>query len=204
MSELDAILSQTERSFGLRQIQAGHARMLVIGRSLPQPIGEVWNALTDPARFSAYFADLQGDFRRGGDYEVAGFSQGTIVRCDPPRLLTVSWTPPHGNAGEAEIHLTDEDGTTRVELLYASVRKRFAVVDPEVNEWAAGPGWEIVLDNLTAHLEGREVRPPNPDWQVDWQVMEAADRELYEARNTEWVRVREEFEREHTPPPAPE
>ncbi|WP_312179694.1 SRPBCC domain-containing protein [Arthrobacter sp.] len=200
MSELNVELSETERSFGLRQIPAGHARMLVIGRCLPQPIGEVWNALTDPARIGAYFAEPQGDFRRGGDYELPGFSRGTILRCDPPRLLTVSWMPAHGNGGELEIHLADENGATRVELLYASVRKRFAVMDPEVNEWAAGPGWEFFLDNLSAHLDGREVRPTDRDW----QSMEGTDRELYEARNTEWVRVREEFEREHSPLPSPE
>lgn len=200
MSELDVDLSETERSFGLRQIQAGHARMLVIGRVLPQPIGAVWNALTDPSSIGTYFVEPQGDFRRGGDYEVPGFSQGTILRCDPPRLLTLSWIPPHGNDGELEIHLADEDGATRVELLYASVRKRFAVMTPDVNEWAAGPGWEFFLDNLTAHLDNREVRPIDRDW----RTMEGADKELYHARNDEWVRVREEFERDHSPLPGPE
>ena len=200
MSELDVDLSETERSFGLRQIPAGHARMLVIGRYLPHPIGEVWNALTDPARVATYFAEPLGDFRRGGDYELPGFSQGTILRCDPPRLLTVSWLPSHGNSGELEVHLADEDGDTRVELLYASVRKRFAVMDPDVNEWAAGPGWEFFLDNLSAHLGGREVRPID----TDWRSMEGMDRELYQARNEAWVRAREEFEREHSPLPPPE
>ena len=200
MSELDVELSETERSFGLRQIQAGHARMLVIGRCLPQPIGEVWNALTDPVRIGAYFAEPEGDFRRGGDYSVPGFARGTILRCDAPRLLTVSWIPPQGNTAELEFHLTDEDGATRVDLRYASVRKRFAVMDPEVDEWAAGPGWEFFLDSLAAHLDGREPHPANRDW----KSMEGADRDLYRARNDEWVRVREEFEQEHSPLPGPE
>lgn len=200
MSELEVDLSQTERSFGLRQIQAGHARMLVIGRYLSQPIGEVWNALTDPDRLGEYFAAPRGDFRRGGEYEVPGFAQGTIQRCDPPRLLTVSWIPPRGNTAELELHLADEGGVTRVELRYASVRKRFAVIDPDVEEWAAGPGWEFFLDNLSAHLEGRETHPTDRDW----KSMEEANKELYRARNEEWVRVREEFERERSPLPAPE
>jgi len=200
MSELDVLLSETERSFGLRQIQAGHARMLVIGRDLRQPIGEVWSALSDPSRVGAYFAEPRGELRRGGEYELAGFSSGTILRCDAPRMLTVSWLPPHGNPGELEIHLTDVDGSTRVELLYASVRKKFAVIDPEVTAWAAGPGWEFFLDRLDAHIQGREMGPPV----ASWGEMEEAELELYRARNAEWERVRNEFERQHTPLPSPE
>lgn len=200
MSELDVLLSETERSFGLRQIQAGHARMLVIGRDLHQPIGEVWNALSDPVRVGAYFAELRGELRRGGEYELDGFSTGTILRCDAPRMLTVSWLPPHGNPGELEIHLADVDGSTRVELLYASVRKKFAVIDPEVAAWAAGPGWEFFLDRLEAHLQGRETAAPV----ASWVQMEEAEQDLYQARNAEWERVREEFERQHAPLPAPE
>jgi len=200
MSELDVLLSETERSFGLRQIQAGHARMLVIGRDLRQPIGEVWNALSDPARIAAYFAEPTGDLRRGGDYEIEGFSTGTVLRCDPPRMLTLTWLPPHGNPGELEIHLTDVDGSTRVELLYASVRKRFAVIDPEVTAWAAGPGWEFFLDRLDAHVHGRQTGPNIGSW----AQMEEAEQHLYQARNAEWERIRDEFEREHAPLPGPE
>ncbi|GAA1910085.1 hypothetical protein GCM10009688_13550 [Arthrobacter gandavensis] len=200
MSELDVLLAETERSFGLRQIQAGHARMLVIGRDLQQPIGEVWSALTEPSRVGAYFAEPRGDLRRGGEYEMEGFSTGTILRCDAPRMLTVSWLPPHGNPGELEFHLADVDGSTRVELLYASVRKKFAVIDPDLAAWAAGPGWEFFLDRLDAYLQGRELGPAAPSW----AQMEGAEKELYQARNTEWERVREEFERQHTPLPSPE
>ena len=200
MSEMDVLLSETERSFGLRQIQAGHARMLVIGRDVNQPIGEVWNALSDPARIAAYFAEPRGELRRGGDYELEGYATGMILRCDPPRMLTVTWLPPHGNPGELEIHLTDVDGSTRVELLFASVRKKFAVIDPEVAAWAAGPGWEFFLDRLDAHVHGRELSPN----MVSWEQMEEAEQELYQARNAAWERVRDEFERQHAPLPGPE
>ena len=200
MSELGVVLSDTERSFGLRQIPAGHARMLVIGRDFRQPIGEVWAALSDPGQIVSYFSPVEGDFRRGGDFAVQGLARGEILRCDPPRLLTVSWIPENGTGGELEFHLMDEDGATRFELRYASVRKRFAVIDPSVAGWAAGPGWEFFLDNLASHLNGAEpeIRPD------EWRSLEGARKELYEARNAEWERVREEFEREHAPLPAPE
>lgn len=200
MSQLDVLLSETERSFGLRQIQAGHARMLVMVRQLQHPIGEVWAAVSDPEVIPRFLSGVQGDLRRGGDFVVDGLAEGQILRCDPPRMLTVSWIPAHGISGELEFHLTDEEGTTRVELKYASVRKRFAVTDPAVPGWAAGPGWEFVLDNLSSCLDGEEPKI-HPE---DWQFLEGAERELYEARNAEWERVWNEFEREHAPLPAPE
>lgn len=201
MSELDAVLSDTERTYGLRQIPAGHARMLVIGRDFPEPIGEAWGALSDPGRVGTCFGVTPaGEFRPGGDYEVPGIATGTILRCDPPRLLTVSWLPPGGSAGEVEIRLADDDGATRLELRYASVRKRFAVIDAETNEWAGGAGWEFFLDNLAAALQDRDMLP----WASDWHSLEGRMKELYEARNAEWERVREQFEQEYAPLPAPE
>ena len=51
MSDLDIILDKTERSMGRRQIQAGHALMVVMVREIGWPIGDVWSALTVPERY---------------------------------------------------------------------------------------------------------------------------------------------------------
>ena len=53
---------------------------------------------------------------------------------------------------------------------------------------------------LEAHVQGRELSSNL----VSWAQMEAEERELYHARNAEWERVREEFERQHAPLPGPE
>ncbi|CEA09113.1 hypothetical protein BN1051_02477 [Arthrobacter saudimassiliensis] len=194
MPELEVKLNETERGFGLRQIHAGHAVMVVIARSLPHPIEEVWDALTDPGRLAVYLVEPEGDFRRGGEYRLPDNATGVIERCDPPRLLTVSWVPGHGQAGELEIRLAAEDSTTRIELRYASVRKRFVYADPGEEEWPAGPGWEFVLDRLAAYLEGSLTTPAQSLALTD---IGGEDRELYEHRNRLWAEAKLEFDREH-------
>lgn len=194
MPELEVKLNETERGFGLRQIHAGHAVMLVIGRTLPYPIEEIWSALTNPERLAVYLVEPQGDFRRGGEYRLPDNASGVIERCDPPRLLTVSWAPAHGQAGELEIRLSAEDSATRLELRYASVRKRFVYAEPGEEEWPAGPGWEFVLDRLTSYLAGSLAAPAPSLALAD---LAGEDRELFELRNRLWAEAKTEFDREH-------
>ena len=66
-------------------------------RHLPYPIGEVWDAITDPARLADWWlpfdADITIDLRQGGEMVFAGRGEGsmtmtfTILRVEPPTLL---------------------------------------------------------------------------------------------------------------------
>ena len=198
MSDLDMILRKTERSLGRRQIQAGHALMVVMVRQIGHPIGEVWSALSEPARLGEWLAQPEGDLRRGGNYSLPDGSHGEILRCDPPRLLTVSWIREKAAPAELEFHLTAEDSRTRVELLYASVRKGFAVTAaPGGGIWTGGAGWEFFLDMLEQFLDGQiPEKPPGlmPDLEVEGEL-----EELFEARNQSWRRAADEFEQGHAP-----
>ena len=196
MSDLDTILRKTERSLGRRQIQAGHALMVVMGRTIGQPVGEVWSALAEPARLGEWMAEPSGDLRRGGTYSLPDGSHGDILRCDPPRLLTVSWIREGSQPAELELHLAAEDSQTRIELLYASVRKGFAVTAaPGAGIWTGGAGWEFFLDMLEEYLDGSiPEKPPGmmPDLQIEGELQE-----LFDARNDRWRAAADEFEREH-------
>ena len=196
MSDLDMILEKTERSLGRRQIQAGHALMVVMGRGIAHPIGEVWSALTDPPSLAEWLAMPEGDLRRGGSYSLPDGSHGEILRCDPPRLLTVSWIREGMAPAELELRLAAEESSTRIELLYASVRKGFAVTAaPGAGIWTGGAGWEFFLDMMEEYLDGKiPEKPPGmmPDLQIEGEL--AA---LFEARNESWRRAADDFEREH-------
>lgn len=202
MSDLNPALTGTERTFGLRQIQAGHALMMVLSRELPFPIGEVWAAVSEPDSLEYYFGRPEGDLRRGGTYELPDGTRGGILRCDPPRLLTVSVTRPHGYAAELEMHLSAEESVTHVELRYASVRKRFALMDPHSEEWAAGPGWEFFLDCVVDYLNG--VSFAEPVGIIGWTSLEGRQRELYEARNAVWEQAKSDYDSEHESRPGPQ
>src|SRR3712207_8841219 len=67
-------------------------------RSWPDPIGDVWAALTEPDRTARWFGTYEGERRVGGsgtltmthEEESAGEPM-RIVECDPPRPLVVPW-----------------------------------------------------------------------------------------------------------------
>ncbi|MCC3275127.1 MULTISPECIES: SRPBCC domain-containing protein [unclassified Arthrobacter] len=198
MSDLDTILRRTERSLGRRQIQAGHALMVVMARDIGHPIGEVWSALAEPDRVAEWLAQPEGDLRRGGNYSLPDGSHGDILRCDPPRLLTVSWIREGAAPAELELHLTAEDSQTRIELLYASVRKGFATTAaPGGGIWTGGAGWEFFLDMLEEYLGGTiPQKPPGlmPDLKIEGELVD-----LFDARNESWRRAADEFEAERAP-----
>ena len=196
MPDPEAILAATERSFGRRQIQAGHALMVVIGRDFQHPIGEVWEALSNPEHLAAYFARPTGDLRLGGEYTLPDGSHGSILRCDPPRLLTVSWVRERHPMAELEFRLSAEEKHTRLELRYASVRKRFAVTAEGSGEWGAGAGWEFFLDDLESYLQGNV--PEEAPGVVDRNILEGERLELFEVRNHRWLAIAVEFQRDHT------
>lgn len=201
MSDPDPVLESTGRTFGRRQIQAGHALMLALSRTIPHPIGEVWTAVSEPDALEQYAGRPEGDLRRGGTYELPDGTRGSILRCDPPRLLTLSVTRPGGHAAELELHLTADDSRTHVDLKFASVRGGFVLIDAHSGEWAAGPGWEFFLDSLSEFLGGRP--PDEPRGIIGRGLLEGEQHDLYEARNAEWEKAKVEWEREHEPAPGP-
>ncbi|MCC3272467.1 SRPBCC domain-containing protein [Arthrobacter zhangbolii] len=196
MSDLDIILDKTERSMGRRQIQAGHALMVVMVREIGWPIGDVWSALTVPERLGQWLGAPDGDLRRGGTWNLPDGSHGDILRCDAPRLMTVSWARGERHPAELEFRLAAEDSRTRIELRYASVRKGFALTsDPAGGLWTGGAGWEYFLDQLEEYVEGRVPEKAlglMPDLSPD-----EAMGELFEARNARWRRAADEFDQEH-------
>jgi uncharacterized protein YndB with AHSA1/START domain len=63
----------------------------MIRRRYEAPIEDVWDACTDPRRLNRWFLQVTGELRAGGTFQLAGNARGEIVRCEPPRLLTLSW-----------------------------------------------------------------------------------------------------------------
>ena len=53
-------------------------------------IGDVWSALTDPARLARWYGEVQGDLRPGGEFRVRVLASGwagtgRVEACEPPR-----------------------------------------------------------------------------------------------------------------------
>jgi uncharacterized protein YndB with AHSA1/START domain len=135
------------------------------------PVDEVWSALTEPARLAQWYGEVEGDLRVGGEFRSHVFASdwegtGRITACDPPRrFVTVSHEsgrPEHVH----EVRLTPDGDQTIIVYENQSV--------PVDLLWAYGLGEQIHVEDLGAHLDGRER---NVD-ENRWGELEPAYREL--------------------------
>jgi uncharacterized protein YndB with AHSA1/START domain len=172
------------REVGRRRIAAGSARSVLIRRRYDAPIQDVWNAWTDPNRLNRWFLPVTGDLRVGGTFNLEGNASGEIVRCEPPRLLQVTWRYSDRPVDEVELRLSPAgDGDTVLELEHATVSKLVEWDGQQVDVIPGiGSGWELPLTYaLPAYLRGELPDKPASEWfEFTPEVMEL-DRQLGEA-----------------------
>lgn len=137
-------------------------RVVVLRREWPDPIDDVWSALTESERtarwIGTYFRStdtaveftMTGEVDAGG--EVAPPVTVTIVECDPPRRLVLDIPVGDGPPWRVAVSLTEEGG--RTVLLF---EQRVAGGVPPADVEA---GWSWYLDRLGASLHGE----PMPPW----------------------------------------
>jgi uncharacterized protein YndB with AHSA1/START domain len=127
-------------------------------RSWPDPVEDVWSALTEPDRMARWIGTYEGERRTGGsgtftmthEEQVVGEPM-TIAECDPPRRLVVEWATEEG--WRVEVDLAVEDG--RTVLLFTQL---FAA-GTEVVDYVLG--WHWYLDKFDAEVGGG---PVPQDW----------------------------------------
>lgn len=123
-------------------------------------IDEVWSALTDPQRLARWYGEVAGNLRPGGEFHRRVFASGAegrgrVEMCEPPRRLLVTMDP--GLEEKViEVILAAEGAQT---ILVAEERGM------PVNLLAAyGAGVQIHVEDLAAHLAGRERCDANARW----------------------------------------
>ena len=138
------------REVGSREHEGRPARVVVATRSYDTTVEDVWDALTSAERIPRWFLPVSGDLRLGGRYQFQGNAGGTITRCEPPRLLAVTWEM-GGSASWLTIALAEDPaGGTRLELEHVAhigddLWDRFG-------PGAVGVGWDAGLMGLAQHL----------------------------------------------------
>jgi uncharacterized protein YndB with AHSA1/START domain len=151
-------LAAVRRVVGTGTVPAGEAYTVELRRRYDADVEDVWDALTSPERLRRWLKPVTGDLRQGGTYRFEGGEHGEILRCEPPRLLKVSWLyGPEADAwpgtSEVEVRLAPHpSGDTEFELIHA------AVVDPHhfptYGPGAGGVGWDLALLALSRLLAG--------------------------------------------------
>jgi uncharacterized protein YndB with AHSA1/START domain len=161
-------LAAVHRVMGKGGVPAGEAYTVELRRRYDAEIEDVWDAITSADRLSRWLKPVTGDLRLGGRYDLEGMGHGEILRCEPPRLLKVSWLfGPDADAwegtSEVEVRLAPgPTGDTEFELIHA------AVVDPHYfptfGPGAGGVGWDLALLALARFLAGGEIEDPTSEF----------------------------------------
>jgi len=124
-------------------------------------VDDVWSAVTDPRRLARWIGEVEGDLRLGGEYHFRFFASGSegtgrVEACEPPQRLLLA----HG-LGEQfekviEVTLTADGDQT---ILVVEERGM------PLNLLAAyGAGIQVHVEDLAAHLAGRERCDSDARW----------------------------------------
>jgi len=117
-------------------------------------IDDMWAAITDPSRLARWYGKVDGDLRLGGEYSAYVYASGwegtgRVEVCEPPRrLVLMSREPDQAFEEVIEATLTAEGDQT---VLVLDVRGM-----PLDKIHFYGAGWQIHVEDLGAHIAGRE------------------------------------------------
>ena len=147
----------TARRGTVTRLDDGRQR-LEFRRSWPDPIEDVWSALTEPDRLARWIGVYDGERRVGGtgtfamtheEGEHAG-EPTTIVECDPPRRLVIEWVQEDTDAWRIDLDLAEEDGRTVLHFV------QLFPAAADVTDFALG--WHWYLEKFGAEVR----RLPQP------------------------------------------
>ncbi len=134
------------------------ARVVVATRAYHTTLDDLWDAVTSEERIPRWFLPVSGDLRLGGRYQLQGNAGGTITRCEPPRVVGMTWEF-GGEVTWLEVTLEPTaDGRSVLRLEHVA-----HVTDARWDEYgpgAVGVGWDSALLGLGHHVEsGATVDP---------------------------------------------
>ena len=125
-------------------------------------IDDLWSALTDPRRLARWMGEVEGDLRLGGEFRARFFASGwegtgRVEACEPPRrllLVTKGLDEPYELVIEVTL-AADGDQT----ILVWEERGM-----PPDYLAAYGAGIQVHVEDLAAHLAGRERCDADARW----------------------------------------
>ena len=117
-------------------------------------IDDLWSAVTDPRRLARWMGEVEGDLRLGGEFRARFFASGwegtgRVEACEPPRRLLLLTRQP-GQPDEQVIEVTLAADGDQTILVW---EERGMPLDHLA---AYGAGIQVHVEDLAAHLAGRE------------------------------------------------
>jgi uncharacterized protein YndB with AHSA1/START domain len=136
-------------------------------------IDDLWSAVTEPDRLAWWVATVEGDLRVGGTVRAkftSGYEgAGRVDVCDAPRRLVVTFQPGSPEETVMEANLAPVGDRTRL------IIEERGLPIAEVADH--GAGWQAHIEDLAAHLGGREPST----WHERWTELRPAYAGIAEA-----------------------
>ena len=128
-------------------------------------IGDLWSALTEPRRLARWYGEVEGDLRLGGEFHAhvvgAGERTGRVDACEPPRRLLLTMRDPDPRPGQPDKTIIEAGLTADGGQTILVVEERGMPLDLLA---AYGAGVQIHVENLAAHIAGRERGGDEARW----------------------------------------
>lgn len=169
MPHVGSLIGAEFREVADREWQGRPVKAVVAARTYDTEVADLWDAVSNPERIPRWFSPVTGDFKQGGRYQIQGNAGGTILRCDPPEALDVSWEFA-GATSWVTVRLAADGGRSRLTLEHL-----IDAADLDGDHWkrfgpaAVGVGWDLSFLGLGLYLAGHGDRPPeaaDPAWAV--------------------------------------
>jgi uncharacterized protein YndB with AHSA1/START domain len=131
--------------------------MVRVENVLDASVDDVWFALTEPGHLGIWLGEVEGDLRLGGRFRARFFASGwegtgRVEVCEPPRRLVVL-TKDADEPDAPEEHVIDVSLTAHADQTFLVWEER----PMPINLLAAyGAGIQVHVEDLVAHLAGRE------------------------------------------------
>jgi len=132
------------------EVDARPVHEVTLSRAYSVPVGELWGAVTSPARLARWFMPVSGVLQTGGTYQLEGNAGGTITLCRPHDNVRVTWEFA-GNVSLVNLRFASEGSSAAcLTLIHSEL--------PDDDHWdqfgpgATGVGWELGFLGLAVHL----------------------------------------------------
>jgi hypothetical protein len=102
-----------------------------------------------------WFLPVCGELRVGGTFQTEGNAGGEILRCEPPRLLQITWGGPT-SVVEIGLDGADEAATT-FEFVHTVP---LSLAQSGAGALFVGPGWDSAVTALGRYLAGEDPVDP--------------------------------------------
>lgn len=178
--DVPATVGKVSRKLDKIEREGRVAWRLTATRLYATGIDDAWNALTDPERIPRWFLPISGDLELGGRFQFKGNAGGVIQRCEPPRLVAITWEM-HGEVSWVSVSLSEHgDGTL---LTLEHVAHVPEVIFDQFGPGGVGVGWDLGLMGLGMHFESGA--PVDHEAAEAW-TLSAAGRRFVEGCSNGW------------------